>query len=232
MADEIHIQHPTSVAALTTVYAILRNAIGQPCTISNATFAAYATGSLSTYKIALTEQGTASRFYSGNMPSGVAAGDYTAYIFQGTGVEGDTYLGAIDMQWDGSVVVSRYSRMATFTQPSGFLAATFPTVVASPDNIWDELHAEHLISGSFGSYVDAAISGISSGGGASAAAVADAVWDELRSGHTIDGSFGDGVFVSGQVTLTDAVIAAIRSELVKTSDWYKIHYTPNNRPPS
>lgn len=102
------------------------------------------------------------------------------------------------------------SRMATYTQPTGFLAATFPATIASTTNItggtittvtnltnaptsgdltatmkasvtaavptvaniadgvWDEARAGHTTAGTFGFYLDAAISGISGGSGATA----------------------------------------------------------------
>ena len=98
------------------------------------------------------------------------------------------------------------SRMASYTQPTGFLAATFPTTVASTtnitaasgvrlsatgvDDIWDEVQSGHTTSGTFGKYLDAQVSTISGGGGASAADIADAVWDEVISGHLTAGSTG------------------------------------------
>lgn len=42
------------------------------------------------------------------------------------------------------------SRMASYTQPTGFLAATFPTTVASPALVWDEATAGHSTAGSTG----------------------------------------------------------------------------------
>lgn len=48
------------------------------------------------------------------------------------------------------------SRMATYTQPTGFLTATFPTTVASPGLVWDEAIAGHAIAGSTGAALSAA----------------------------------------------------------------------------
>lgn len=105
------------------------------------------------------------------------------------------------------------SRMATYTQPTGFLAATFPGTVASPTNItagtittvtnltnaptsgdltatmktsvanavWNEAQSGHTTAGTFGKYVDAAISGVSTGG-ISAGDIATAVWQDLTAG--------------------------------------------------
>jgi hypothetical protein len=97
------------------------------------------------------------------------------------------------------------SRMASYAQPAGFLAATFPGTVASPtnitaatgvrlsaagvDDIWDEVQSGHTTSGTFGKYLDAQVSTIS-GGSLTAAAIADAVWDEAIAGHLAAGSTG------------------------------------------
>jgi hypothetical protein len=114
------------------------------------------------------------------------------------------------------------SRMATYTQPTGFLATTFPsgtvasttnitagtvtagtvsdktgyslatappTAAAIADAVWDEVQSGHTSAGTFGKYLDAAVSGVSTGG-VSAADIADAVWDEAASGHVGAGSFG------------------------------------------
>jgi hypothetical protein len=114
------------------------------------------------------------------------------------------------------------SRMATYTQPTGFLATTFPsgtvasttnitagtvtagtvsdktgyalasappTAAAVADAVWDEAQSGHTTTGTFGKYLDAAVSGVSTGG-VSAADIADAVWDEAASGHVGAGSFG------------------------------------------
>jgi hypothetical protein len=114
------------------------------------------------------------------------------------------------------------SRMASYTQPTGFLATTFPsgtvasttnitagtvtagtvsdktgyslatappTAAAIADAVWDEVQSGHTTTGTFGKYLDAAVSGVSTGG-VSAADIADAVWDEAASGHVAAGSFG------------------------------------------
>jgi hypothetical protein len=60
------------------------------------------------------------------------------------------------------------------------------------DAVWDEVQSGHVTVGTFGKYLDAAISGVSTGG-VSVSDIADAVWDELRAGHVVSGSFGEGV---------------------------------------
>lgn len=49
------------------------------------------------------------------------------------------------------------------------------------DGVWDEVQSGHTTSGTFGKYLDAAVSGVSTGG-VSAADIATAVWTDLLSG--------------------------------------------------
>jgi hypothetical protein len=63
------------------------------------------------------------------------------------------------------------------------------------DDIWDELQSGHAIAGSFGRYLDSAISGVSTGG-LSVGDIAHAVWDAQRPSYVIAGSFGEGVNLS------------------------------------
>lgn len=57
------------------------------------------------------------------------------------------------------------------------------------DAVWDEARTGHVTAGTFGNYLDASISGVSTGG-VSAGAIADAVWDEVMSGHVTSGTAG------------------------------------------
>jgi hypothetical protein len=70
------------------------------------------------------------------------------------------------------------------------LAARSASLVA--DAVWDEARTGHTTAGTFGNYLDASISGVSTGG-VSASAIADAVWDEALSGHATAGSAGAGL---------------------------------------
>ena len=72
------------------------------------------------------------------------------------------------------------SRMATYTQPTGFLAATFPTSVASPTNI---------TAGTITTTTNLTTNNDKTGYGLSAAAV-QAIWDALTSALTTVGSIG------------------------------------------
>lgn len=67
-----------------------------------------------------------------------------------------------------------------------------PSASAIADAVWDEAQADHTTADTFGAYLDAAVSGVSTGG-VSAADIADAVWDEAKSGHATAGTFGEAV---------------------------------------
>lgn len=113
MASEIQLQHTTAGANL---YALVRNSVGQ---VYNGTaFVTYATADLANYDIALTEQGTASRFYAGNFPA-VAAGVYGVSVYVRAGAnpaEGDALAGIGDIEWDGSAVLPRSQIAADLPQ--------------------------------------------------------------------------------------------------------------------
>ena len=88
------------------------------------------------------------------------------------------------------------SRMATYTQPTGFLAAAFPATVSSYAG-----GAVASVTGAVGSVTDAVTVGTNNDKTGyslsvtppTAATIADAVWDEIMSTHTINGSYGSHV---------------------------------------
>lgn len=102
---------------------------------------------------------------------------------------------------------------------------------AGVDAIWDEVQSGHVTAGTFGLFLDAAISSRSSHGdpdpsgfidvaissrqpsgnvGLTAAAV-DAIWDELQSGHTTIGTFGR--FLDSQLATVQADTDDIQTRL-------------------
>lgn len=93
-----------------TLYCHIRNRVGQVWSTSGGTggFEPYATANIADYKISLTEQGTASAYYVGNMPSAVPAGIYSILAKQQIGgavAETDPNVGAGDLQWNGTVTL-------------------------------------------------------------------------------------------------------------------------------
>lgn len=103
-----------------TVYFQVRSSTG---TIWNgSSLVAYATADVNLYKIAATEQGSASGYYTGTMPS-VAAGVYNVVAFQqlgGSPAETDTYIGSQTLMWSGTAP-SALSDAATSGQVGTYL---------------------------------------------------------------------------------------------------------------
>src|SRR5215207_10817795 len=89
-----------------TLYAQVRNAVGQIWNTAGAAFEVYASANVADYDIALTEQGTASGYYVGTMPS-VVAGAYHVEAKErlgGAPAEADPTVGQGDVAWTGSAV--------------------------------------------------------------------------------------------------------------------------------
>ncbi len=116
MASEIQCAH---TATGKNLYALIRNSTGS---VWNGTsFVSYATANLSSYAIALTEQGTASRYYAATFSSSIASGVYNLAVYErqgGSPAEGDPSIAVGQVEWNGSSVVAIDSRLAT----SGYTA--------------------------------------------------------------------------------------------------------------
>ena len=99
MAELIQAQHTTTAV---TLYALLRNSAGQIW--NGAAFEAYATANLATYVIAMTEQGTASAYYTGSMPAAVAGVyDVTVRVRAGgAAAETDVTIATGLVEWTGT----------------------------------------------------------------------------------------------------------------------------------
>src|SRR5687768_4809399 len=90
-----------------TLYAQLLNATGSIWKTTTSTFVSYSTADYTDYDIALTEQGTASQIYMGDMPA-AAAGVYHLIARERAGAspaESDTIVGVGTYQWDGSALL-------------------------------------------------------------------------------------------------------------------------------
>lgn len=106
MAGELQLSYQASK----TVYTLLRNRVGQIWSTSGGTggFAAYLTASYADYAISLTEQGSASAFYAGNMPAAMPAGVVSVVGKQqlaGSVAESDPSIAVGDIQWNGTVTL-------------------------------------------------------------------------------------------------------------------------------
>lgn len=106
MANDV-IGFPHSAAAA-TLYALIRDDDGQVWETVGPSFEAYLTANLANYDIALTEQGTASQFYTFTFPSAITAGVFSVAVYLRAGgapAEGDIAVAEGAVEWDGSAVV-------------------------------------------------------------------------------------------------------------------------------
>jgi hypothetical protein len=100
-----------------TVYYLIRNSVNQIW--NGASFEAYLTAHYATYVVAATEQGTASGFYTANMP-GAVTGIYAIIAKQqvgGSPAETDTDVGTGNAYWDGTnlVMISLPTNMSSLS---------------------------------------------------------------------------------------------------------------------
>jgi hypothetical protein len=102
VANELQTDYQTG----RTVYAQLRNAVGQIWRTDTTVFEAYNTANIANYAITTTEQGTASGYYAGNMPT-APAGFYNVVAKDragGSPAETDKTVGVGSLTWDGAAV--------------------------------------------------------------------------------------------------------------------------------
>jgi hypothetical protein len=98
MADEIQVAHVPGV----TVYALVREDDGSVW--NGSAFVVYDSSDLSTYAIALTEQGPGSGYYTANFPASAAPGSYNTAAFEQAGgapAEGDLLAATGNVNWQG-----------------------------------------------------------------------------------------------------------------------------------
>lgn len=121
----------------------------------------------------------------------------TSVTLSGTTVGTATAVGTVNALANNSLTAAAAAadlgtELATANWANGtrtLTASSDPTAAAIADAVWDEARAGHTTSGTFGFYLDSAISGVSTGG-VSAGEIADAVWDEALSGHATAGTTG------------------------------------------
>lgn len=137
MAGEIEI----SYSSLRTVYAIVRNSVGQVYSSSGTGgFSSWLDGSYANYPISLTEQGT-SAFYAGDMPA-VAAGTYNLVAKNqvgGSPAITDPTIGEGSLEWGGSRTVplsdlatsGQIGQIAPIRMAKGVALSGFPIYMVS-----------------------------------------------------------------------------------------------------
>ena len=116
--------------------------------------------------------------------------------------------GGLDL--DGRLDAAVSSRMATYTQPTGFLAATFPSgTIANTTNITAGTVTTATNVTTVNGLAANVITAASMHTDASAE-IADAVWDEDATGHQTTGTFGQAIGdpVADTTTIYGAVVTA------------------------
>lgn len=159
MGNELCVLHSTTALS---IYATIRNNTGGIYSSGVAGFEAYTTANFANYALALTEQGTASRVYAGNMP-GIIGGTYkVGYYVQvggGPSESADTLIDTERIEWGGSSIQSLASVVSYLTD----LQSRLP--VALIGGRMDSCVSD-LASSSWGTLADAILdraSGVQSG---------------------------------------------------------------------
>jgi len=105
MANEIQVAYSKSGVA---VYVLIRNAVGQVWNTGSSAFESYLTANYASYKVLLSEQGSASGFFAGNFPSAITGGVYSIVAKQqmgGSPAESDPTIATGDLEWSGTVTL-------------------------------------------------------------------------------------------------------------------------------
>lgn len=126
MAGEIQ----TSFRANSTLYSVVRSPQSGGMVWDNVSgyFTTYNTTLYSNYSVSLTQQGTASAYYVGNFPTGIAPGTYNVVAKQqlgGSPAEADPTVAQGQLEWNGTRPLP-LSDLVT----SGQYAQSFPIPIA------------------------------------------------------------------------------------------------------
>lgn len=162
----------------------------------------------SQYQITLTQRG-ASRLWYLTIPAGLPAriGPYTVTVavpaVTATPVLGtDSWPASGTLNWDATSIFDIGSRMATYTQPTGFLTATFPSLVASTTNITaigSVTGAVGSVTGNVGGNLSGNVNGSVVG---SVASVTGSVGSVSGSVGSVTGDIGGKVLGGGSSSIT------------------------------
>ena len=121
MANEININY----ASGNSLYAIVRNGVGDVWNVVGQTFELWGTGGRTAddYDISLTDK--SGSWYIGNLDSSIPAGRYSIQVFLQAGAnpaDGDTFIAGQEILWSGTGVVKAdklLANKAVQDKPSG-----------------------------------------------------------------------------------------------------------------
>lgn len=163
MAKEIQALAATGQTLYAQVFKVTDGTIWN--TAGTPAFETYATANIADYDIAMTEAGTASGYYTGNLPA-LAAGTYSVVVrvrAGGAPAETDIPVSVGMIHWDGSAVIDVASVYSRLGAPAGAsIAADLVTI----DNFVDDL--EGRLTATRAGYLD----NLSAGAVATASSIA------------------------------------------------------------
>lgn len=150
MPGQIQVAYDVSAINL---YAVIRNDIGKAYRADTQVFETYSTANLTAtkYAIALTEQGTASRYYAVDFPTAIPAGIYAVTIYQrvgGSPAETDTLVTGGSIEWDGVSVHSDAALVSDSgtAQAGGASTITLRSGASASDSYYNK-SAVKIVSG-------------------------------------------------------------------------------------
>lgn len=163
MAKEIQALAATGQTLYAQVFRVTDGAIWN--TAGTPAFETYATANIADYDIAMAEAGTASGYYTGNLPA-LVAGTYSVVVrvrAGGAPAETDIPVSVGTIHWDGSAVIDVASVYSRLGAPAGAsIAADLVTI----DNFVDDL--EGRLTATRAGYID----NLSAGAVATASSIA------------------------------------------------------------
>ncbi len=132
MAAEIPCSAPTGL----TLYAQVRNSVGKIWNTNSGSFVDYDTANIADYAVAMTEQGTASGYYTGDFPA-AGAGVYPILVLRqvgGSPAESDPVSNEGSIDWDGLAVRGAGGLVERVEQTFSATDATNNTVQTMGEN--------------------------------------------------------------------------------------------------
>jgi hypothetical protein len=121
MVGELQAFAPTGLTLYAQVNSIVN---GQIWNTALSAFQAYATANIGNYDIAMTELGTASGYYTGTFPSGIARGVYSYRVLQqvgGSPAEDDPIMYVGEVNWTGSAATGLVDAPTAAENAAGLL---------------------------------------------------------------------------------------------------------------